>query len=137
MPSGNPLSREMRELVYVSRVKCKRDEDFIFESLFFSDKSRISERTLGDILRRLDGSSDKEIDFFLSPKFKPVQRGFGNIRGFIAENEIAAIRSPLVWLNNAFEYYAVTGPRGHTGNFSYFYTVSYPLLSFLLKSVLT
>jgi transposase len=44
-----------------------------------------------------------------SPDYKPIELGFADIKRFLRGHEYEAINSPIRWINNAFDYFAVNG----------------------------
>jgi transposase len=50
-----------------------------------------------------------------SPRLKPIERGFANIKRWIRDHEIEASADPIGYINEAFRIYGVLGERGHVG----------------------
>ena len=49
-----------------------------------------------------------------SPHLKPIEKGFGNVKGRIRGNPFAA-QDPIGAINEAFNYYATDGPGSAAG----------------------
>jgi transposase len=47
-----------------------------------------------------------------SPHLKPIERGFSLIKGYLRDHEDEAVLGPVLWINRAFERYAVGGEHG-------------------------
>lgn len=54
-----------------------------------------------------------------SPKLKPIELGFANIKRWLREHEADAVLNPILFINHAFHLYSVHGEKSAAGNFLY------------------
>ena len=73
-----------------------------------------------------------------SPQFNPIELGFSNIREYVRAHDARAVTDPVDLLNEAFQRYSESDPRGATvarRNWAIFATLLVCLLAYFIVVV--